>query len=525
MLPSLNGASSQPQWVNSLREHGMRPYYASSGHAWVRFHRWAFMRYPPNDTSPVESNEAQELFWGAWAPVISHHRYAQAHENPNAILYLCRDSQYDIARLSPNNRSKVRRGLKRLEVRQVTPDEVARTGYSSYADTCKRHGITPITRASFVSKWRDDTAHRQGREIWAALAGDQIAALGIVHLCGQWAEIASTSSADAHLNDYPNHALFYTILRDLMHRDGIESVSYGLSSVQSRSNRDTLHHFKLSVNLEAIPVIRSISVNPILRPVVNTGTTAVVRTLEKRFPGALLVRTARGALDLMTQREGTPLPSNRSDGTYQIGVEDADSVSALHGRVGFRNDLTWKLGADFCARMYRAYCREPSGFGFIAWRGGARVGFVIGCLPESHRSISRSLMKRAIIAALRHPTILASKSVLERAAHLAVHPRYTHRHRSRGAAPTTDSRSLQVAAVKLVRIGVIEAARGTGVSRELLSAFVAEAAQRGYRTATLMVARDNLRARRAYERAGWIAVDRDIQSEGMEYFIDLSGVS
>ncbi len=513
--------SSPPEWVASLRDHGMRPYYASSGHAWVRFHRWAFMRYPPNDTSPVESAEASELFRGAGAPVISHHRYPRGCETPNAILYLCRDREYDISKLSANNRSKVRRGLKRLIVRQVTPFEVARTGYASYADTCKRNGITPISHEAFVAKWQGGE-RKPSREIWAALAGDEIAALGVVHLCGHWAEIASTSSADAHLHDYPNHALFYTLLRDLMHRDGVESVSYGLSSVQAASNRDTLHHFKLSVNLEAIPVVRSIGVNPILRPVINTGTRAVARALERRFPGAILVRTARGALDLMTEGERIRSSPERSDGIYPIGLEETVAVAELHGRVGFSGDLSSQLGASFCAAMYRAYCRESSGFGFVAWRAGEPVGFVVGCLPASHRLISRALVKRALVAVLRHPAVLMNKSVLRRAAHLVLRRsplnwRTAQTNPAKSATPSAPGN----ANIKLVRIGVVESARGSGVSRDLLSAFAQEATRRGYRAATLMVGCRNYRARGAYEKAGWVPAGPDSKADAMEYTIDL----
>ena len=132
---------------------------------------------------------------------------------------------------------------------------------------------------------------------------NDIAAFGTVWLCGERAELMSTKSNDKYLKDYSNHALFYSILRDLMHRNEIESVSYGLSSVQPNSKLDSLHHFKLSVNLEALPVIRKIKINPFLRPVLNSASLAGVRLLEKIFPNTRHILAARGALELMINDE------------------------------------------------------------------------------------------------------------------------------------------------------------------------------------------------------------------------------
>jgi hypothetical protein len=263
------------------------------------------MRYPPNDISPVASSEAHELYLHARAPVISYHHQPRSGEHPNAILYLCRDRGYDLSKLSANNRSKVRRGLKRLVVRQATPAEAARMGYTCYADTRVRHHLTPISRGEFETQWNRDVDREPFREIWAAFANGEIAALGFVHLCGHWVEIASTWSANAHLHAYPNHALFYTMLYELMHRADIESVSYGLSSVQARRRVDSLHHFKVSVNLEPVLVTRQIKVNPMLRPGVNAVTRASVRLLERRFPNSSFLRTAQGALELMSRDEST----------------------------------------------------------------------------------------------------------------------------------------------------------------------------------------------------------------------------
>jgi hypothetical protein len=296
--PRTDQKSVIPDWLVELRSRSVDRYFTESGHAWIRFHKFAFMRFPPHDISNVQRTEEREVFFKAKALLISSHHLPKPDQSANAFLYLCNDKEYDISKLSSNNRSKVRRGSKRLRVRRTSPTEIAEKSYACYRDTCVRNGLAPISEQVYQNKWLKD-ANPAAREIWAAFAGEEVAALGIVWICGKWAELFSTQSANRYLKDYSNHILFYDILRDLLHRDNIESVSYGLSSAQPNSKADSLHHFKLSVNFEAIPVVRDIKVNPFLRPVINKTTLQCARLLEHIFPNTRHLLAARGALEII----------------------------------------------------------------------------------------------------------------------------------------------------------------------------------------------------------------------------------
>lgn len=297
--PNLDQRTSTiPGWLLEIRRRDSDRYYSASGHAWLRFHKWALLRFPPHDVSRMSKAEERELFFTAKAPLISYHHLPDPGEVANSILYICRDKEYDISKLSANNRSKVRRGEKRFNVRRATAAEVAEKGYESYRDACTRNGIAPISEKDHKQKWRGDN-EPSNRELWAAFAGDEIAAVGVVWICGRWAELFSTQSSNRYLKDYSNHVLFYNVLHDLLHREGIESVSYGLSTVQANSNMNSLHHFKLSVNFEAISVVRKIIVNPFLRPAFNNTTLRCARLLVRIFPRARHILAAKGALELM----------------------------------------------------------------------------------------------------------------------------------------------------------------------------------------------------------------------------------
>lgn len=499
-------------WLQQLSNKGKSSYHIASGHAWLRFHRWAFMRFPSQDITSVDRTERHEMFFKAKALAISHQHLPDFDEAANATLYLCRDKDYDISKLSTNNRSKVRRGQKRMEVRRATRREVAESGYLCYYDTCTRQGIISISEAEFKAKWQKDD-ELLSQELWAAFADDEIAALGMVSLCGKWAELLYTQSANKYLKDYSNHALFYTVLNDLLHREEIESVSYGLSSVQPNSKIDSLHQFKLSVNFEAIPVVRKIHVNPFLRIAFNQTTLAGARQLERIFPKARHVLAARGAFELMMNTNSATPAGEPDDSLRPIEPRDAKEIATLHRQV-FPDYSSTKLGLNFCTELYRSYATTEGAFGFVIRRGGECAGFVVGGNKATHNQINRELRGKAAAAMLWRPG-LAVKAAVEKLSKFLPKAKLAPKTLTPSAKKNDKNR-----AAKLILIGVKEIARGTGAATELMQAFRSEAARRGFETIVLIVRRDNARARAAYEKAGWVLIDKG--GESVEYYIAAS---
>lgn len=284
-----------PRWVADLRVQGITATWGADGHCWVHFKRFGRLRYPTNDMCLLGDGARRDLLWRQRMPVLQYHEPA-GDLAPNASLYLCTDRGYSLASLSANNRSKVRRGLKRLEVRQVTVDEVLASGYDSYRDTRARHGSSMMSPAAFAANWQRQR-RVTNREIWAASTGGEMAAFATVHRCGRWAAISATVSNRRHQRDYPNHALFFSMLEHLMGQPDVESVSYGLSSLRAETTRDSLDHFKASIGLEAVPVHRHVVVHPLLSPVVNRAGLAVARLAERRAPSTRIPRAARAAIE------------------------------------------------------------------------------------------------------------------------------------------------------------------------------------------------------------------------------------
>lgn len=317
-----------PRWVAGLAAQGMSAHWSSADHCWVRFKRVAHLRYPTNDLAPLGAKERRELLWGRRMAVLQYHEPALA-EAPNASLYLCDQRHYGLDVLSANNRSKVRRGLRRFEVRQSSACEIIAAGYPSYLDTHQRHGSDAMTPEQFRINW-ERQLDVVDREIWAAWSGAEIAAFGTVHRCGRWASISATVSSRAFLRDYPNHALFFSMIEHLMGDAAVESVSYGLSSLRTETSRESLHRFKVSIGLVAVPVVRKVVVHPLLRPAVNRGSLGAAGAVSSLAPATRIPRAARAALEfLLSPADGMEGSAGRETGTRAgpVAAPGADAAS------------------------------------------------------------------------------------------------------------------------------------------------------------------------------------------------------
>jgi hypothetical protein len=287
-----------PAWIRDPVIADKKPWLTADGHCWMPAHKVTRVRYPCNDRAPVSRAELSELFWRVRVPIVSYFEDASS-EDANAWLYVCRDGAYSIDKLSANNRSKVRRGLRRFTVGKVSGAEIARLGYPCYVGTHERNGLsTPTSQREFERRWRDRPGS-QIEDVFAAVKDGVMGAFLSIRRLGRWAEIVGECSATDQLSDYPNHALMFTVLEHFLARERVESLSYGLSSLRTESRAESLHHFKLSLGYEAIPVKRVVRFHPLIKPVIGPWLAPLADAVERTFPSNRRVRAAAGALKLV----------------------------------------------------------------------------------------------------------------------------------------------------------------------------------------------------------------------------------
>jgi hypothetical protein len=136
---------------------------------------------------------------------------------------------------SSNTRSKLRRALRRCEVRRLAPDELARDGYDVYVRALERYGdgaSTPMSRRAFearalAAEGYDDIVHTWGVSVDGRLAG-----YGETYLFGATEANYATIRLDpAHLGRYTSYALLHEMNRYYLHERGVEYVNDGFRSI------------------------------------------------------------------------------------------------------------------------------------------------------------------------------------------------------------------------------------------------------------------------------------------------------
>jgi hypothetical protein len=235
-------------------------------------------------------------------------RYFAPADGPGRPSYalVCRDKEYNIDRLSSNGRSKVRRGLRRCRVERLEPAYVRAHGRRAEEDMMRRTRTRP--RHAWDAYWRA-VELSSGVEVWGAFVDDTLAAYTLGGIAGPCAEIWDSRSVTDLLPHYPNNALLYTMVRDLLSRPEIDEVFFGVESVEETGS---LVQFKESLGFVRAPVRQRVVLHPVLgavfhrRPVRRFVEWRAARNPESEFWRKVsgVAALAGGAIGTRPSHEG-----------------------------------------------------------------------------------------------------------------------------------------------------------------------------------------------------------------------------
>jgi len=165
-------------------------------------------------------------------------------------------------------------------------------------------------------------------------------------------------------------------------------------------------------------------------------------------------------------------------------------VVDVHMR-GFPNFFLTFLGPVFVREVYRSFLTDPAGSGFVAEDTGTGkvLGVVVGALTPAGY-FKRLLKRRWWMFCLASTSAILKRPTVVRRLFRALF--------YRGDSPPGPQRSL------LVSIVVAPEARGSGVGRALMEAWLADVRQQGSPGCFLATdAHDNETVNRFYQKAGW----------------------
>lgn len=317
---ALPAGATLRQYAESLQAAGVRVVPGSQGTFWAAAADRVLWRVPIFHVGVPSAPEVDRALRLTRAIVASYVVEPDAQNPANAWLYLCSDHDYALGARVPSMRRNVRRAMRDLSIRVVTPAELRAHGGRAFCDTRRRTGLDDGTPRGFERyfAFRGGVAG-PGRTYLGAWKDEQLAAfVTIVHV-DDWVELCCFSM-DSMLQHRPNDALLYAALSHYVTARNCRVVSYGLSSIQAISNAAGLHRFKRKIGFETRPVHRAFVLHPSLRALASRG---AVRAVHCAASAALRFRPRNVGLKkiegVLTCMLGGPsvMPATSDHGTYR----------------------------------------------------------------------------------------------------------------------------------------------------------------------------------------------------------------
>jgi len=265
---------------------GHRVVRTPSSH-WYDARRGFLVSFPHHLLISPQPDEMRRLFRGLTAGV----RYFAPDGAVGTASYMltCRNRNYDLGDLSANTRSKVRRGLARCTVSRLTPAWVRQHGRDIDQDTLRR--IRVPDPYPWDVYWRA-VEQSDCVEIWGALTGTELAAYMVVVLAEGCASIMIARSGSDTLRNYPNNALLFSLVREMLGRPGIDQVLFGMGSFEDYQGVD---EFKISMGFVRTSIRQHVVLHPLLRPALSSAIAGrVIDRLAAQRPDSEVWRKLRG---------------------------------------------------------------------------------------------------------------------------------------------------------------------------------------------------------------------------------------
>lgn len=243
--------------------------------AWYDASRWFLLGIPTHDLRLPPDEEVKTLWRGRTLGA----RYTTPLSAPGKMSYqiVCDDPTYGLETLSANTRSKVRRGLKRCDIRPTSAAEVALHGKQAHEDTLSRQDRSGILGGqSWDVFWRA-VGETPGMEIWGAWTDDKLAAFLVTMSFGDSVEFLLARSRDDTLGSYPNNALLFSITEEMLVRRKLREITFGLESLEPVGPLD---QFKFSMGFRTKPLRQRVVFHPALATVLRSS---AVRALCLRW--------------------------------------------------------------------------------------------------------------------------------------------------------------------------------------------------------------------------------------------------
>lgn len=285
-----------------LRRQGFHVIRTASSY-WYNQGPRVYQAFPYHRCIQPTDEELREFLVKEKAVALRYSTPLEVSEGKISYHVVFEDNPYDLQTLSANARSKVRRGLKRCKVDQISVDVLADEGWGLLEDTLGRQGRLGGMNKS---EWRQLCLAVEGLpgfEAWGALVEGRLAASILTTCIDGVCYMLYPQSHREHFSSYVNNALSYTVSNEMVSRPEIHTVFYGVHPLDAPSSMD---EFKLRMGYKATPVRQRVVFHPLLETLFNVTGTSCVKYLLRCCPKSPIVRKAEGMLQFYADGKRSP---------------------------------------------------------------------------------------------------------------------------------------------------------------------------------------------------------------------------
>ena len=208
---------------------------------------------------------------------------SRSHQSFNWV----RRKPYDLAALSSKSRNQTRRGMERCQLKTLSWDELVALAGEAHRDTMKRHRTNGAESLGFDVQLSECPAY----EAWGAFIDGHLAAYAVTLLVEDWVHILLHRSVTAYLKFYPNNALIFSVVSELLCRPDVTTVSFGLEPLMSH---DSLAHFKSGMGFAREPVYQRVVLAKRAKLLLNPITSRSIEVLANLLPGSPRLKKVAG---------------------------------------------------------------------------------------------------------------------------------------------------------------------------------------------------------------------------------------
>lgn len=241
----------------------------------------------PDDGEVDELLKRERCIGARYSTMVS------AAEGKISYHVVLQEPVYSLEILPKKARYDVRKAQKLASVGRIPLDRLANEGWHLRTETLQRQGRTGAEGPVWWARLCQAATDLPGFEAWGAITDGVLAAALLAFTCDGCCSILYQQCRTAYLSQGMNNLLAYAVTAHMAHRSEIESIFYGLNSLDAPSSVD---EFKFRMGYIAKPVRQRVVFHPWLSSLFNPASHAALLQLRRWQPGNPTLAKTEGML-------------------------------------------------------------------------------------------------------------------------------------------------------------------------------------------------------------------------------------